>query len=433
MWLASCALVVVACGGPGSTATGTGGGGAGGTSGDGGAGGRGGAGAAGTAGVAGVAGSMGVAGAGGAAGTAGAGGAGGTAVAGFGGAAGSTGLAGAGGAAGSGTSQPTLYLAIQQNTSGGTTLPNELIRIDVTSGAAVADVSLNGISAIAQRAGTLLVARAYGYTRVPVLDPNTLAVLRTLLVPWDLDRAVFTADGRFMYAGHGDGYVSRVRMADGAVTGTVQIPPTFASNAVGTIEGLALDPSETSLAATTFGADAIGQVAMVRITGDSLALERYWVPPMFSESSCLREPGTPAFGRAGTSFATFDRNCAVFEVYDATNGSPKITATMFVRPDGARGFSSMIVDALDQFWTANYDSVYRMGADRTQQSMYSIGGLGGMFAATADGQTIYFIADDPRRNGIFTVDPTTGTGTRLAWNLDLIPLGAFIVVASMAD
>jgi len=25
------------------------------------------------------------------------------------------------------------------------------------------------------------------------------------------------------------------------------------------------------------------------------------------------------------------------------------------------------------------------------------------------------------------------TGTRLAWNLDLIPLGAFIVVASMAD
>jgi hypothetical protein len=44
---------------------------------------------------------------------------------------------------------------------------------------AVADVSLNGISAIAYRGGALLVPRAYGYTRVSVLDPNSLALLRT--------------------------------------------------------------------------------------------------------------------------------------------------------------------------------------------------------------------------------------------------------------
>jgi len=65
--------------------------------------------------------------------------------------------------------------------------------------------------------------------------------------------------------------------------------------------------------------------------------------------------------------------------------------------------------------------------------MLSIGGLQGTVATDFRGQTIYFVADDPRRNGIFTIDSATGAGTRLPWNLDLVPLGAFIVVASMAD
>ena len=349
---------------------------------------------------------------------------------GTGGAGGST--AGSGGA-GTGAGPPALYLAIQQNTVNGTTNPDDLIRIDIATGVAVADVSLNGVSAIAYRGGALLVPRAYGYTRVSVLDPNSLALLRTVLLPWDPARAVFSTDGRWMYAGHGDGQISRVRMTDGVITGSVQIPPSSVDNGAGEIVGLALDPTETLLVATTFAGDGVGQVAMVRVTGDTLNLARSWVPPMFSGSNCSREPSTPAFNRAGTAFATFDRNCAAFELYDATNGSPQITPMMLARPASERWFSAMIVDALDQFWTSNSDTIYRIGVDRTQQSMFSIGGLEGMLAADVRGQTIYFVADDPRTNGIFTIDSATGAGTRLPWNLDLVPLGAFIVVASMAD
>ena len=191
----------------------------------------------------------------------------GTGGAGTAGAAGSTAGTGGAGASGggAGAGPPALYLAIQQNTVNGTTDPtNDLIRIDIASGVAVADVSLNGISAIAYRGGTLLVPRAYGYTRVSVLDPNSLAVLRTLLLPWDPARAVFSTDGRWMYAGHGDRHISRVRMADGVITGSVQIPPSSVEDSSGEIEGLALDPTETLLVATTFRSDGTGQVAMVR-------------------------------------------------------------------------------------------------------------------------------------------------------------------------
>ena len=93
----------------------------------------------------------------------------------------------------------------------------------------------------------------------------------------------------------------------------------------------------------------------------------------------------------------------------------------------------MIVDALEQFWTSLSDAIYRTGVNRCQQSMFSIGGFGGMIVADFRGQTIYFVAVNPRRNGIITIDSATGAGTRLPWNLDLVPLGAYIVVASMTD
>jgi hypothetical protein len=331
-----------------------------------------------------------------------------------------------------GASRPTIYVAL---VSEGGSFPDELVLLDVTSGRALVDASLNGASAIAYRGGALLVARSYGYTRLDVLDPDTLAIRRTQTLPWDPEQVAFAADGLSVFVGHGDGYVDRVRVSDGAVLGEVQIPPPPGDPGPNQIEGLALDPAGTRLAVTTIDGGSVYGVALVEIAGNALTVSRQWVPPPFSTSNCDRQPASPAFDRGGSVLATFDRNCGAFDVYDAATGSLSSTASvMFTRPDGASPFSNTIVDSLGQFWASNDAAVYRTSVtDPTRQSMFSYGASNGLLTTDSTGQTIYFVADDTRLHGVYTIDPATAIGTLQTWNLDLVPLTSYPAAIAYAD
>jgi hypothetical protein len=222
---------------------------------------------------------------------------------------------------------------------------------------------------------------------------------------------------------------------DGEVMGEVQIPPPPGDSGPNQIEGLALDPAGTHLAVTTIDAESIYGVALVQIAGNALTVSRQWVPPPFGTSNCARQPASPAFDRAGSELATFDPNCAAFDVYDPATASLSSTASvMFMRPDGSSPFWNTIVDSLGQFWASNDAVVYRTSVtDPTRQSMYSYGASNGLLTTDSTGQTIYFVADDTRLNGVYTIDPSTAIGTLQTWNLDLVPLNSYPAAIAYAD
>jgi DNA-binding beta-propeller fold protein YncE len=330
-----------------------------------------------------------------------------------------------------GNTGPRLYVAVAQSI-GTEYFPNEIVRIDVSEGRAVADATMNGVTSITERNGSLLVARDYGYSRICVLDRDTLAILRTVLLPWDPDHAAFSADGRYMYAGHGEGYVGQVRLADGQVTGDVKLAMPQDLPSAGTIVGLALNPAESRLVVTT----TEGIVAEIEVAGNLLTVVRQWSPPMFSDRDCLRQPRTPIFDRMATRFATFDPNCGAFDIYDAGSGSLDAAASVrFPWPMGTSIFSTIVLDALGQVWTGNAGTVYRTGMmDSNRQRTFSVEPLGGpQLAINASGDTVYVIPDDPRANGIFTIDATSGAQAPLVWNLDMIPFGGVPVAAAFVS
>jgi DNA-binding beta-propeller fold protein YncE len=305
---------------------------------------------------------------------------------------------------------------------------NSLVAIDIKEGRAVAQAWLGGANTIAYRSGALLVAGGGGTTRISIVDPTTLAVIRTQLLPWDPVAAAFSADGTVMFAAHGEGYVSRVLVADGTVTGEIQVPP--ADGEVGPISpvGLALDPTETFLGVTGFNG-GVSNVAAIRISDQSLTLAFNWLSQPFASSNCDREAEGPGFDRAGTVLAAFDRNCGAFDVYDLATGALDQTASvLFARPYGVSSYATTIADAGGRFWAGNAGSLYRTSlTDPTQQATFTFGPTTGGLVTDGAGQTIYAFKGDPRTNGVFTVDPTSGVASQLAWNLDLIPLGAEIV------
>jgi DNA-binding beta-propeller fold protein YncE len=339
---------------------------------------------------------------------------------------------------GGAATKPRLYLALATASSpeGSST---DLVLVDLAAGKAAADVSMNGVSAIAARDGALLVARAFGYTRICELDRDTLAVTRTQTLPWDPAPALFTADGLYMYAGHGEGVVSRVRVADGQVLGEVTVPAVPGSAAPGAITGLGLSPAGSTLAVTTSYGGSDNSVALIAVEADSLVLVGQWEPPMFSTSNCTRQAAGPIFGRSGSYFATFDANCGAFDVYDADTGSPSVTGSVLLaRPMGVYVAQTTVADALGQFWAPTDSSIYRTSeTDMSRQAMFPFGSSSapetGLLVIDSNGRTIYAVPVDPRTNGILTVDVTTGAQTAQAWDLDLVPLGALPLALEYAD
>jgi len=328
------------------------------------------------------------------------------------------------------TAGPRLYVALAAYFGSSIGLfANELVLIDINGGRAITDASVNGVAAIAYRNGILMTARGSGYTRISMLDRDTLAVIGQQPLPWDPDQALFTADGQYMYAGHGDGVVSRVRVADGQVVGEVQMAGAV-GGAPALVTGLALDPTGSRLIATVFDGDIDNSVAVISISGDALSVTRRWVPPPFSDSNCSREAAAPAFDLAGSNFATFDSNCGAFEIYTADTGTPTAAGPVrFPRPDGGSAFVGTVADALGQFWAADDISIYwTSGTGTGPQGLLPFGmqtnPVAGLLVLDPNATTIYAVTADPRSNGIFTVDTATGEETPQAWNLDLVPFGA---------
>ncbi len=313
---------------------------------------------------------------------------------------------------------------------------NDLVAIDVTAGKAVTDAPLDGTTAIAYRGGELLAARGSGYTRISVVDPDTLATTGTQLLPWDPDVAVFSPDGTTMYAAHDAGFVSQVRVADGAVTAELQVPPPAGSSSptLEAIDGLALDPSGTLLAITSPNDGQASSVALVRISGQTLTVAFNWLSQPFATSNCQREASGPAFDLASAALATFDRNCGAFDVYDLSTGQLDPTASvLFARPDGSSLYSTTVADADGQFWAVNDGALYRTGRGSTsQQATFPFDPSTGGLVTDTLGATLYAFKGDPRTNGAFTVDLLTGAAAPEGWNLDLVPLGAEIAALTYA-
>ena len=268
-----------------------------------------------------------------------------------------------------------------------------------------------------------------------MLDPDTLAVVRVQTLPWDPTAAVFSADGRYMYAAHEDGFIAQVRVADGVVRAEIQVPLPVGASAPTNIGGLAIDPTGGYLGATSFNGGGDSSVALVRVSGETLAVSNHWLSQPFPTSNCTRIAESPAFDRTTTHLFIFDRNCSAFDAYALGTGMLDESASaLFDRAGGSSAYSTTVVDSRGQVWASNFASLYRTSAvDTSRKSSFPFGSDPGGLAIDSAGQLIYAFQNDPRSNGIFTLDTETGQTSRLAWNLDLVPYASVVVTAALVD
>jgi hypothetical protein len=309
----------------------------------------------------------------------------------------------------------------------------DVVAVDVSQGRAVVDASLGGVIALADRNDALLAVRGGGYTRISILDPDTLTVTRTQILPFDPVAAVVSTDGRYLYATHGEGWVSQVRVADGVVTAEVQVPlPTTAITGSASLDTLAIDPSETLLAATGAHNGDGSTVVVLSIGAGSLTILDNWVSQPIVSVNCDRWATAPVFDRASTKLSTFDTACGAFDVYDLASQSLDPNASVvFGHQDGASSYVNSVVDARGQFWSSNYASLFRTStATPNDAATFSFGPAPGPLLTDPTGETVYAFQHDPRTNGVYTIDLTTGAATRLPWNLDLVQLGAFVATTT---
>jgi DNA-binding beta-propeller fold protein YncE len=329
---------------------------------------------------------------------------------------------------------PTIFAALAQcNTD---CVVGTLVAVDVTSGRAVRDTTLLGTSDLAYRNGKLLVARSSGHTRISILDPETLAVVDTRVLPWDPQRAVFSSDGRYMYALRAQRHVSQVRIADGVVTASVSIGSNLTEPPV--LTGIAIDPTEQLLGITSSDfntREELGEVTLVRIAGESLAIAHTLQSQPIPNSNCSRIPANPAFDRSGARLATFDANCEVFDVYVSSTGVfESIASARFPRGNGSNYYGNTISDVGGQFWAMDEEHLFRSNpTDPLRHASYPLGVPSNAGLVTdVTGSTIYLFPHDPRRNGVFIVNPDTGARTRLTWSLDLVPYDSLITAMTYA-
>jgi hypothetical protein len=335
-----------------------------------------------------------------------------------------------GGAPGDGGTRSYVYLAMASTAlMPSVYYPTDIVMVDVAAGSATTDTTLIGTVAMAYHGGQLLVARGAGYTRVSILNAETLAVERTQLLPWDPIAAVFSSDGRYLYASHGDGYVSQVRMADGVVTADVLVPLPAAlapgtNNGVG---GLAISPSQKLLGTTTiYSGDGSG-VGLISIDGEQLTLAHQWMSQPFADSNCARFAQSPAFDHANRWLVTFDQNCGAFDIYDLlAGGLTPGGSVLLANPGGSAPYVNTVEDALGRFWAIGYKLLFTVDPTAPgQHAMYPFGESVGILT-NDPARALYAWRESPRLDGVFTVDPSTGTATQLPWNLDLISEQAIV-------
>jgi hypothetical protein len=306
-----------------------------------------------------------------------------------------------------------------------------LTRIDVATGP-LTNVPLSGSIALAYRNGSLFVARGLGESGFCVIDPDSLAVVRTQTLPWDPVAAVFSSDGRYMYASHGDGYVAKVRIADGVVTSEIQIPPSDLGPPL--VGFLALDPAETLLAGTAQHYGAGGSVHLMRIEGDTLALDHQWDPSPFAGDNCVRNPSPLAFDRTGAFLAAYDDYCSAFEAYDVASRTLDTGSRVIYGIGKGTGVAPMaIADGSGQFWATNYSGYYRLNVTHPSRSAAfpsdpPVGGI----VADQTGTTIYLFQHNPRVEGVFSLDPQTGDRTPVQWNFDSVDIDSFVFALAYA-
>jgi hypothetical protein len=91
-------------------------------------------------------------------------------------------------------------------------------------------------------------------------------------------------------------------------------------------------------------------------------------------------------------------------------------------------------DELGQFWASNYLSYYRFNiAEPSRSAAYVAGVEAGGVVADPTGKTVFLFQNNPRVEGVFSIDQQTGNRTRLAWNLDLAPLNAVVVALTYVE
>jgi len=321
-----------------------------------------------------------------------------------------------------GGTRPYLYLAtVSTALRSENDYPTDIVIVDVAAGRAVLDTTLLGALAVTYRDGKLLVARGAGYTRVSILNADTLAVERTQVLPWDPTAAVFSRDGSYLYAVHGDGYIAQVRMADGVVTADLllPVPAQFANDDKQSFD-IALSPSQKLLATTALHSGEGSSVRLVTIDGETLSPAHEWISQPFAESNCGRFAQNPVFDHTSRWLVTFDQNCGAVDVYDMVAGDLTPGGSVILNPSRVGGFAAGVEDALGRFWAAGDMTLYWIDpADPGQHGTFPFADGGGL-VTNDPARALYVWGENTWVDGVFTIDPATGAATQLPWNLDLI-------------
>jgi len=341
--------------------------------------------------------------------------------------------AGEDGTNGDGGTRPYVYLAMASTALMPNVIyPTDIVMVDVATQRATLDTTLIGTLAIAYHDGKLFVARGAGYTRVSILNAETLSVERTQLLPWDPTAAVFSSDCAYVYAAHGDGYVAQVRMADGAITADVLVPLIDPSNSGvnNAIFDITISPSQTLLGTTTFYSGEGSSVGLIAIAGETLALAHQWMSPQFETSNCAPIAASPLFDHTNRWLSTFDRGCGAIAIYDVAAGEliPG-SSVQLANLNGNPLYVGRAEDSLGRFWAVGYQWLYWM--DPTMPDRHGAFPLGDSAGILLNdpARTVYLWKENPRLDGVFTIDPSTGNLNKLPWNLDLLSEQAAIAQA----
>ena len=340
--------------------------------------------------------------------------------------------AGADGTNGDGGARPYVYLAMASTAlMPNVVYPTDIVMVDVAAQRATLDTTLIGIRAMAYHDGKLLVARGAGYTRVSILNAETLAVERTQVLPWDPTAAVFSSDCAYLYAAHGDGYVAQVRMADGAVTADVLVPvigPDSGGN--NAIFDITISPSQTLLGTTTFSGGDESSVGLIAIAGETLALAHEWLSPQVETWNCFPVPASPLFDHTNRWLSTFDRGCGSIAIYDIAAGEliPG-SSVQLAKLNGNPLYVGSAEDSMGRFWAVGYQWLVWMDPTMPDRhGAFPLGETAGILL-NDPARTVYLWKQNPRLEGVFTIDPSTGNLNKLPWNLDLLSEQAAIAQA----
>ncbi len=309
---------------------------------------------------------------------------------------------------------------------------NDVDVVDLASGKAISDVSMNGAVAVGYGNGNVYVAQGSGRTRISILQPGTLNTVSTLLLSFDPAVAVFRPDASSVFAATAGGTIQELSLPSGSAVGaSFSVPLPSGSSGSPQITGLALDPSGKFLGVTEFSGSSSSVAIVTQNTTGSWTVGMNVSSAPISGSNCSREALAPAFSPDGALLSTFDPNCGAFDVYQVAMGTFDVVASARLpRPSGTSFAVGSVWDGKGQVWAANYMDSYRTSAQGPGASFLLPNATNaGTLAVDDTRSTLYFIPYDPHSNGAYTLDLGTGAGTALNFNLALIPQGSNVTKA----